>query len=453
MAATTKRKRLGVSKNRKKTWVKHSDIKDIEVFLDDQRLDERLGGAVSTKPDEELFYVDKTPAAPKPKRAVQSKRERRNRKLTCYLNLEPSSKVAPPTKPRKVRDPEERKPAAVRRVQQQRLAKRHVQAVTQRLRSVARKAKQVNGHSDFTGLRDVWADEEKKGDSVLDPELETYIAEYTKERRPNIPAHRYQKPSLLPAVQPPHPGASYNPDPEAHQELLHEAFLVEQKRLKEEQHIDRVLTKMLPTRETMPTEQDMIAQMSQGLYDDPSSDEAEGDEVPGDEGGDRSGRANPPVRAEDRKTKQKRRRELEQKRIQRAAKVRKTERVLANQVYRIPTLKAELKREAEISEERQKRRQEREDDKLYQANRLSKHKFEEPDMELKLPEELTESLRQLKPECNVLEDRYKSMQKRNVIETRKRQKKVRKYKPKKALKREHRLFKEAEEKRWSKELQ
>lgn len=438
-----------MSKNRKKSWKKHSDVKDVEEFLEDQRLDERLGGSVATKPDEELFYVDTTPVS-KPAKPDQpeTKRERRNRKLTCYLNLEPSSKVQPPTKPRRVRDPEERKPAAVRRIQQQRLARRHQQAVTDRLSSVVRSAKRVTSRFDFTDLKDVWAeeqagDEKVHDDALPDPDLARYVAEYTKERRPKVPLHRYSKPSLLPAVEPPHPGASYNPAPLEHQDLLRQALEVEEKRKKEEDHIDRVLTKMLPTRENAPTEASVLAEMSQGLFD--NSSEGEDDDI----GTEAPPPMNPPVRAEDRKTKQKRRRELEQKRVQRAAKERKKERILANEVYRINTIKADMKRRAAISEERQKKRREREDAKLYGARRLSRYKYQEPDLAIKLTDELTDSLRLLNPEGNVLEDRFKSLQKRNIIEARQHQKKLRKYKPKKAMKREHRLFLEAETKKWA----
>ena len=39
--SVSKKKR--VSKKNKKSWRKHTDIKDVEDFLDDKRLEERLG--------------------------------------------------------------------------------------------------------------------------------------------------------------------------------------------------------------------------------------------------------------------------------------------------------------------------------------------------------------------------------------------------------------------------
>lgn len=37
------KKKLKVSKNRKKSWRKHVDIQEIEDFLDNKRFEERVG--------------------------------------------------------------------------------------------------------------------------------------------------------------------------------------------------------------------------------------------------------------------------------------------------------------------------------------------------------------------------------------------------------------------------
>ncbi|XP_037285458.2 ribosome biogenesis protein NOP53 [Rhipicephalus microplus] len=440
MAATTKRKRLGVSKNRKKAWKKHCDVNDVEEFLEEQRFDERIGGSISSKPDDQLFFVDKLPVTAKSSAAASaaSKKLRRNRKLKCFKNLESSSKVKAPVKPRRVRYPDARKPAGVREAQRQRLAKRLEQGAVDRLRSVARKAKVVTSRFDLTGLSDLWGNEDGGESTPTAADAVNY----------RVPSHRHQKPSLLPAVEPPHPGTSYNPSYADHQDLLRRAVEVEQRKLNEERRLDRCLA--MPNKRDWPTEQDRLAEMSQGLYDQ-EEDEQESEQKTVD--CEANVEVALPAPTAVRKTRQQRRRAAEQKKLRREAKERKQARVLANDVYRIRTLKAQLRRNAELSEARQKRRQQREVDKLYNARRLSAYKYEEPDLPLKLSSELRESLRELRPEVNVLEDRYKSLQRRNVIETRKQQKKVVKYKPKKAVKRSHRQFAEADEQRWKKELQ
>uniref|UniRef100_L7LZR8 Ribosome biogenesis protein NOP53 n=2 Tax=Rhipicephalus pulchellus TaxID=72859 RepID=L7LZR8_RHIPC len=426
-----------------KAWKKHCDVNDVEEFLEEQRFDERIGGSISSKPDDQLFFVDKLPATAKSSAAASaaSKKLRRNRKLKCFKNLESSSKVKAPVKPRRVRDPDARKPAEVREAQRQRLAKRLEQGAVDRLRSVARKAKVVTSRFDLTGLSDLWGDNDS-GEPSSTPTA-TATGNY------RVPSHRHQKPSLLPAVEPPHPGTSYNPSHADHQDLLRRAVEVEQRKLNEERRLERCLA--MPNKRDWPTEQDRLAEMSQGLYDHEDEDDQDSEQKSVD--GEAKAEVALPAPTAVRKTRQQRRRAAEQKRLRREAKERKQARVLANDVYRIRTLKAQLRRDAEVSEARQKRRQQREVDKLYNARRLSAYKYEEPDLPLKLSSELRESLRELRPEINVLEDRYKSLQRRNVIETRKQQKKVVKYKPKKAVKRSHRQFAEADEERWKKELQ
>ena len=51
-------KKRKVSKKTKRSWRKHVDIQDVNKFLENQRLEERLGVPFSQKLDEELFIVD-----------------------------------------------------------------------------------------------------------------------------------------------------------------------------------------------------------------------------------------------------------------------------------------------------------------------------------------------------------------------------------------------------------
>ena len=71
---------------------------------------------------------------------------------------------------------------------------------------------------------------------------------------------------------------------------------------------------------------------------------------------------------------------------------------------------------------------------------LGEAKFEEQEIPLKLSDELTGNLRSLKPEGNLLEDRFKSLQKRNVFEPRTK-KKAPKPAPKRRKKVEKRSYK------------
>ena len=50
-----------VVKHLKKSWKKHSDIQDVEEYLEEKRQEERTGGLVAEKKDDQLFFVDAAP--------------------------------------------------------------------------------------------------------------------------------------------------------------------------------------------------------------------------------------------------------------------------------------------------------------------------------------------------------------------------------------------------------
>jgi nucleolar protein 53 len=62
-------------------------------------------------------------------------------------------------------------------------------------------------------------------------------------------------------------------------------------------------------------------------------------------------------------------------------------------------------------------------------------------MEIQLPDEIADTLRQLKPEGNLITDRFKSMEARNIIETRIPVKRKRRYKMKMIESHDYKRFK------------
>lgn len=54
-----KKKKIRESKNRKKYW-KKADVTEVDEFLENQRFNERIGGDVSFKEDDQLFMVDRS---------------------------------------------------------------------------------------------------------------------------------------------------------------------------------------------------------------------------------------------------------------------------------------------------------------------------------------------------------------------------------------------------------
>lgn len=56
------------------------------------------------------------------------------------------------------------------------------------------------------------------------------------------------------------------------------------------------------------------------------------------------------------------------------------------------------------------------EEKARSVKRLAKTKFEEPELEFNMVQDLTGNLRNLKTEGNILQERFKSMQKRNILQ-------------------------------------
>jgi len=118
----------------------------------------------------------------------------------------------------------------------------------------------------------------------------------------------------------------------------------------------------------------------------------------------------------------------------------KREKLRVQDVFKIKTLNKEIKAEEQKIAQNMAKRKELKEIKKNMPADITGHKFEEQDIDIKLTEELTGSLRSLKPEGNLLTDRYKSMQKRNIIETRVKQKIVKnKRKRKLAEKRNYKM--------------
>ncbi|XP_020618292.1 glioma tumor suppressor candidate region gene 2 protein-like [Orbicella faveolata] len=273
MAATTKRKR--VSKKSKQSWRKHTDFKDVEDYLEEERREERTGGPVSEKPDEGLFFVDK-----------ETEEMRTTGMIHNYIYL------------------------------------------------------------------------------VID----------------------YAYCCL--------------------QILLQTAHDVESRKLKETEKLNRQV-RLLTSEEAanLPT---WTEEMSQGLFaeDDKDVDEAESD-------GEYEGAPAAAVRAVDRKTKQQRRKEKEKEEEQRRLETEKKDKLRQNEIFRLKTLKKEIKMSEQEAEDRKKKKQEMTKSSAKKPKRLSKHQYPT-----------------LHQEGNLFEDRFKSLQRRNIIEARKPVKPHRKYKQK-----------------------
>ncbi|KAM6987356.1 ribosome biogenesis protein NOP53 [Tautogolabrus adspersus] len=409
-------RRKRVNKNKKKNWHKHSDVHDVEEFLQDVRHQERTtGGLLSEKPDDSLFFLD----LGQPKKAEQKaaplegkrRKGRASRPLRIDLILQHDSLVPPPKDVLAFQQPNAKKLRRIAQKAEQLAAKgvvprRQKQLLNRRpVERTAKKAVTEANNNPDRDYYDMWGQETT---NTADP----WYLQQTGKSRVKRPEKLNVKPSVLPAVEVIAPGGSYNPDFFSHQSLLQEAHEVEVKKKKEEDKIQRQLA---VNREDTATEETVLREQVEGLVEEENEEAA----APNDEEGDVTVGG---ITRSDKKTERQRKRE-------RAEKIKEQRRLAGRrhidqrqQLFQLRSIKASIKQQDQKTKAKRKQRKANQEAQKAQPRRLGKLKFQSQDLEVKLSDELAGSLRQLKPEGSVLKDRFKSLQKRNLIEPRERAK-------------------------------
>ncbi|XP_069765618.1 ribosome biogenesis protein NOP53 isoform X2 [Narcine bancroftii] len=422
-AAPRRRKRL--NKNKKKSWSKHSDVRVVEEFLEDVRFQERaVGGPISEKTDDSLYFVD---TGDEKKDLIHNKGKLKP--LWVDLVLQSDSKVPVPKNILAYQIPNGRK-LRKKAEQEKRLGivSRKDRLLYARLKRPARITKPSANSDPSRDFYNLWSNT-----NPLDKEIEgkeEWFLEQTKRKRQKRPDNPTQKPSQVAAIEVIAPGGSYNPTFESHQALLLTAHEVEVKRLRAEEKIHRQLS--FPPLAELPTEETALQELCQGLLED-----SEGEEEPSDDPETEGGCVWHATRSE-KKTERDRRKEKFLKEQELKLQEQKRARRMKQQLFRLRSIKGEVRQLELKLAERRTRRAERRQAEANKPRRLGRLKYEEPDLEVKLSNELAGSLRALKPEGSILADRFKSFQKRNLIEPRLRAKFKRKHKQKYVEKRSFR---------------
>ncbi|XP_028856886.1 ribosome biogenesis protein NOP53 [Denticeps clupeoides] len=419
-------RRKRVNKNKKKNWNKYSDIQDVEEFLDDVRLQERAtGGLLADKPDDTLFYVDtgekpkqtNVPSGDKPRKGKRSK------PLKIDLILQNDSPVAVPKDVLAYQQPNAKK---LRHISQsaEKLAAKGVVTRKERLlqlRQAAKaagtsvKAKPVANNNPERPYYDLWGAE---GSVTAD----LFYLEQTKKKLVKRPDKMNDRPSDLPAIEVIAPGGSYNPDFFAHQNLLAAAHEVELKKVKEEEKLERQLA-----RTETATEETTFEEQIQGLLEE-GEDQALEVELQNAEGDDQDEGGVVPNAQQEKKTERQRKKERAEKIKEQQKKADRNAIDKRQQLFQLRSIRTDLMRREQRTRLRQSVRRARLVEQRSQPRRLGRLKFKPSDLEVQLSDELPGSLRRLKPEGSVLKDRFKSFQKRNMIEPRERAKFKRRHK-------------------------
>ncbi|XP_071491718.1 ribosome biogenesis protein NOP53-like [Diadema antillarum] len=407
-------KRKRVAKNRKKAWRKHSNIKDVEEFIEDQRMQLRTGGIVAEKPDESLFFVDKK----QPLQDKDSSKKSLQKPLKYERKLLPDPTIPLARKPRTPRSIH--RPARKSKLQQRLEREDKLGPATSAKRRKVLSAKQASERSNK--LKD---DEDRRreiGRATYDlwdvssnmkaPEAKPneHFLRVTRKTRKKLPKTYHNRPSEFNAVEVVHPGASYNPAFEDHQELIQKAISVELERQKKEDKLERWHKfKKISKQEA---ENNFMSEMSAGLLDGVSREEKR-ESASEDEG--EGGMPNPPVMAERRKTRRQRNKEKEIKAQLKRAKAEKAGKMRMNAVYRLRALKKEIKAREAKTTTKIAARKAKEAQQRGKTKRLGRYKYEELPIPVKRSTQLVGSLKDLRPDGSLIADRYNSLEKRNLV--------------------------------------
>ncbi|KAI0173309.1 P60-like protein [Hypoxylon sp. FL1284] len=392
------------SRKGKKAWRKNIDVTEVEKGLDE--LNEQIikGGVVAEKPSEELFVVDTVGDASIPKKFPKH--------------------TSKPLKADEII-------AARSAVPSVSLRKRPGDKTTDGIIPAKRPRREYVTHKELTRLRKVADGHHDATIEVTDatydpwgavPQPETQEPKDNRDDKIKAPKSFSKKPiSLLAsgkapkAVPKPTGGYSYNPDFNEYEarytEESNKAVETERKRLEAEE-ADR-LKKEAAARSAAEAE---AAEARAELSEWDEDSEWEGFQSGGEE-------MKASAKRPERKTKAQRnriqRRKEEERRLRHEAKT-KVRKAQLEEIKRIAQEASERDIQRALARTTTDESESSADDNDEELRRrqLGKLKLPEKDLELVLPDELQDSLRLLKPEGNLLKDRYRSLLLRGRLEAR-----------------------------------
>ncbi|WIA11095.1 hypothetical protein OEZ85_011240 [Tetradesmus obliquus] len=440
------------SRKGKKAWRKNIDASEIETFLQDEGHKQQREPAVQTLKDEELFVLDKAADDSAVPAAVRRQSKRREQKpLRSQLILDSLRDGITPLqqasrKPKEAGRPlPNSKPAAAG-------------AAAAVVPAAAAQPKKRQRRQQQGPVTDLWADEAaaaKDGDwtshasgnellrlAQLSKQQQQQAAAAAAAKRSSSSKRKRPAPAPIAAVEVDLPGCSFNPEYEAHQDALAVAVAREYKQQLKEELAPKApslfapagykpgdeLEELLADAEADDDEQQQQQALPAAAADeneiaidaDDDDDATAADAAIGQPIGKAAAAA--ASRAADKKTRKDRNKEARKKQQELEAEAKRQLKRQRQQLEALPVLQQQLAEEEEEQRKVQERRQVVKQEKAaIQPPRLGKHKWEAPAPEVLTSDQIgTGSLRRLQPCFLVTEDRFKALQKRGLIEPRKR---------------------------------
>ncbi|KAJ7497968.1 ribosome biogenesis protein Nop53/GLTSCR2 [Mycena galericulata] len=393
------------SRKGKKAWRKNVDIQEVEEGIEELRAEERATGTFLHKQqDDQLFVIDVKGDEKIRKSMPKFKTsELTSTKILAQRSAVPAVVSRTTSKKRKSPLSSEDKNRLLR------ISKRPRKGP---FNSTVDPTEFGAGSASFelseavksSGAYDPWA-------PVEEPEEIKDGLETVQPKKIKVPVHGHPRDKIeVPAILEPHQGTSYNPPADAHQELLVKAHEIEEKRVEKAAKLAE--TKARIEQAKVDAEEVTLGvpsgmKLDVGVHVDDDEDIADTEAIP---------KKMPP-----RKTKAQRNKAakiLIQKRALLEKARKKNELVIINgfKMLRRTTDKtlsardqAHALRRAALQEKLKRG---------LAGQKLGKHTVPAEEVDVQLGEDLSESLRALKPEGNLFRDRFTSLQQRALIEPR-----------------------------------
>ncbi|WFD00380.1 hypothetical protein MYAM1_003128 [Malassezia yamatoensis] len=409
------------SRKGKKSWRKNIDLTATEASLEDAREQERvLGTPAHTQSNAQLFQEDRSG-----QETQLARQAREKRKLKSQEILEARSAVpAIQQRARSAFHLDTQTPAGKAN------AAGLPAKVKRRLRILASRphegeqgrteigsAGKLQSDVVLADKHDLWGPESKPSIQADEQWVTTRTPHNVnvKASRTQAPHSRVDEPMAAAKsariIQQPHAGTSYNPDYDQHEALLQkaiqnaiseEATEQETKRLREQWHgvVDAPAGQVAPD---LP-------------LDDAASQASDGSGLSDEE------HTGSRTKMPKRKSSAQRRREARAKEQQIQAEQRRLERQQRAIASQLPAHLKSIRKHAQarqlMNEERQARKLERIQKEGIAGFRVGKHTVPKQRIDVQTGDELSESLRRLKPEGNLFWDQFQNLQARGLVEAR-----------------------------------
>lgn len=399
------------SRKGKKAWRKNIDIDDIEKAIEAKREEIRqLGVEADQIPSDELFQID----VAGDKELLQKKKIKDVKPLKADEILANKSKVPGLTHPKKVKEAKNKKFQGVSGKEVHSLMKiaGRVQGVTSTQGLIER-----HGLSTAAVDRDAW--EEPEEDDNMPEILKTKsVTSYTSAK--HVPKTLKEDPISVKEITPiPHAGKSYNPSLDSWKTLINTEFYkeksIEDKKVELEKHQERI-------QELINTVDD-IEEKSDSESDVENKEGSSSEEEEEDPSANRLS-VNKPVKNK-KKTKAQRNKKKKHEERTKLEQELKELRKQITELQKIKDIESEVNKKENRTEQKKSKEKKRKSLKLG-----TKYHVMDDTLEVKLSDELNDSLRKLKPEGNLLYDQMRVLQSKGKIESRLPVKKKRRYTPK-----------------------